>query len=135
MDNSQVCMPGKACMTRLSNWPKSSSHFPGDTRSRCFLSMIYAISPKREEAIAPVEELKKDAPFPGGLAFIYASLDDRDLAFEWLEKSYRERDAFLVFLPILPEFRSLHSDPRFADLLRRIGLPTKRDVDFKPAEF
>jgi len=106
-----------------------------DTRSRCFLSMIYAISGKREEAIASVQDLKKDASFPGGLAFVYASLDDRDLAFEWLEKSYRERDAYLVFLPILPEFRSLHSDPRFADLLRRIGLPTKRDVDFKPAEF
>ena len=91
-----------------------------DNRSRAFLSMVNAISGKREEAIACVEDLKKDTSFPGGLAVIYASLGDREQAFEWLEKSYRERDAYLVFLPILPEFRSLHSDPRFADLLRRI---------------
>jgi len=105
-----------------------------DTRSRFFLSMVYAISGKREEAIAYMEDVKKDASFHGGLAVIFASLGDREHAFEWLEKSYQERDAFLVFLPILPEFRNLHGDPRFADLLRRIGLPIKRDVDFKPAE-
>jgi serine/threonine protein kinase/tetratricopeptide (TPR) repeat protein len=105
-----------------------------DTRSRCFLSMVYAISGKREEATACMEDLKKDASFLGGLAFICASLGDRERAFEWLEKCYQERDAFLVFLPILPEFRNLHGDPRFADLLRRIGVPIKRDVDFKAAE-
>jgi hypothetical protein len=96
--------------------------------------MVYAISGKREEATACIGDLKKDASFPGGLALICASLGDREQAFEWPEKSYRERDAFLVFLTILPEFRSLHGHPRFVDLLRRIGLPINRDVDFKPAE-
>lgn len=43
--------------------------------------------------------LKKDASFPGGLAFICASLSNGGQAFEWLEKSYQERDAFLAFLP------------------------------------
>jgi serine/threonine protein kinase len=102
-----------------------------DTRSRCFLSMVYAISGKREEAIACMEDVKKDASFHGGLAVIFASLGDREQAFEWLEKSYQERDAFLVFLPILPEFRNLHGDPRFADLLRRIGLPISPSARFE----
>jgi hypothetical protein len=66
----------------------------------------------------------------GSLLF-FASLGDREQAFEWLEKSYQERDAFLVFLPILPEFRNLHGDPRFADLLRRIGLPISPSARFE----
>jgi tetratricopeptide (TPR) repeat protein len=107
-----------------------------DVRSRCFLSQVYAISGRREEAIACVEDLKKEAPFhaASGLAFIYALLDDREQTFECLEKSYQERHAFLPFLQILPEFRNLHADPCFADLLRRIGVPTQRDIYLKPAE-
>jgi serine/threonine protein kinase/tetratricopeptide (TPR) repeat protein len=106
-----------------------------DIRSRSFLSQVYAISGKREEAIACMEELKKEAPShaAGGFAFIYAALGDSEQTFACLEKSYQERDVFLVFLRILPEFRHLHGDPRFTDLLHRIGLPTPRDIDLKRA--
>jgi hypothetical protein len=44
-------------------------------------------------------------------------------AFEWLEKSYVERDWQLTYLKNYPAFENLYSDPRFKDLLRRIGLP------------
>jgi tetratricopeptide (TPR) repeat protein len=96
-----------------------------DLRSRCFLAMVYANCGMRAEATACVESLEKETPFHGtaGFAFVYAALADRERAFACLEKSYEERDVFLAFLPILPEFRSLHGDPRFTDLLRRIGLP------------
>jgi hypothetical protein len=120
---------------RVSNWPTSSSRSPVVIPGAAAFCRWSAQSPgEREEATACMGDLKKDASFPGGLAFICASLGDREQAFEWLEKSYQEQDAFLVFLPILPEFRSLHGDPRFVDLLRRIGLPINRDVDSKPAE-
>jgi DNA-binding winged helix-turn-helix (wHTH) protein/TolB-like protein/Flp pilus assembly protein TadD len=56
------------------------------------------------------------------LARIYTQLGDRDRAFEWLEKAYAERNSVLIFLKVNPQFDSLHADPRFADLLHRIGL-------------
>ncbi len=58
-----------------------------------------------------------------GWAAVYALLGDRDQAFDLLEESYQERVASLIFIAHQPEFESLHDDPRFKDLLRRIGLP------------
>lgn len=57
-----------------------------------------------------------------GLAVVYASLLELDTAFEWLERSFRERDGHLVDLLIEPFFAPLRSDSRYADLLRRVGL-------------
>jgi TolB-like protein/DNA-binding winged helix-turn-helix (wHTH) protein/Tfp pilus assembly protein PilF len=59
---------------------------------------------------------------PYNIAGFYAELDDRDAAFEWLERAFRERDSELVSLNVDPTFDSLRADARFADLLRRIGL-------------
>lgn len=47
----------------------------------------------------------------------------KDLAFELLEKSYAERSPLLLNIKMRCQFDSLRSDPRFADLLRRVGLP------------
>lgn len=55
-------------------------------------------------------------------AEIYARLGEKDQAFEWLEKAYEERNAFMVFLKELPDWDSLRSDPRFKDLLQRMRL-------------
>jgi eukaryotic-like serine/threonine-protein kinase len=56
-------------------------------------------------------------------ADLYALLDEKDQAFEWLEKAYQERSSKLTDLKIDPDFENLHSDPRFAKLAQRIGLP------------
>ncbi len=55
-------------------------------------------------------------------ALIYTHLGKNDPAFEWLEKTYQERFFGLIFLKVDPAFDTLRSDPRFQDLLRRIGL-------------
>ncbi len=57
------------------------------------------------------------------LAGEYAVLGDVDSAFEYLERAYAERDGDLTWLQADPAFDSLRSDPRYADLLRRMGLP------------
>jgi tetratricopeptide (TPR) repeat protein len=57
------------------------------------------------------------------VAGAYARVGDNKKALEWLEKSYGERDGNLTLVKSIPDFESLHRDPRFADLLRRIGLP------------
>jgi hypothetical protein len=55
---------------------------------------------------------------------IYAAFDEMDRAFEWLEKAYLDRSAELPWLNIFPVPGNLRSDPRFTELLRRIGFPS-----------
>jgi tetratricopeptide (TPR) repeat protein len=57
------------------------------------------------------------------IAATFGALGDRDQAFAWLEKAYQERSPVLVIVKVDPILDSLRSDPRFADLLRRVGLP------------
>jgi hypothetical protein len=55
------------------------------------------------------------------MALICTGLGDKDQAFDWLEKAYQERHPYLILIKVEPVFDSLHSDPRFQNLLRRIG--------------
>ena len=59
---------------------------------------------------------------PTSVAGFAARLGDNDQAFEWLEKAYAERDEGLTRLKVDPRYKSLRTDPRYADLLRRIKL-------------
>ncbi|MEO8071884.1 MAG: winged helix-turn-helix domain-containing protein [Acidobacteriota bacterium] len=56
-------------------------------------------------------------------AAIFGQLGERDKAFEFLEKAYNERSTNILWLKVSPEFDNLRSDPRYADLVRRVGLP------------
>ncbi|MEK7757739.1 MAG: hypothetical protein AAB385_11060, partial [Planctomycetota bacterium] len=60
---------------------------------------------------------------PNHFALLHAGLDERDRMFDWLERVYQERDLHLLFTLIDPLWADMRSDPRFADLLRRVGLP------------
>ena len=60
---------------------------------------------------------------PHHIAIIYVGLGQRDQAFEWLEKAYEQREEILVFLNVDPTWDSLRADPRFQDLVRRMGFP------------
>ena len=56
------------------------------------------------------------------IAAVSAILGDKEQAFLWLEKAYEKREFGIPYLKCSPEFDSLRSDPRFQDLLRRVGL-------------
>ncbi len=60
---------------------------------------------------------------PGQVAALYVFLGDKDQAFAWLEKAYAARSTYMVSFRSDPTFAPLRSDPRFADLWRRVGLP------------
>jgi eukaryotic-like serine/threonine-protein kinase len=60
---------------------------------------------------------------PFQIAEVYADLGDKDHAFEWLNTAYQERDLWLTSLPTEPWIDSLRSDPRYAELVRKIGFP------------
>ncbi len=94
------------------------------------LAHAYARASQREEALKLVGELKRIQAERGNMPtfpfiWAYAGLGDNDQAFAWLEKSYQERRDRMVWLNVDPLLEPLRSDPRFGDLVRRIGLPTK----------
>src|SRR5262249_2188492 len=60
---------------------------------------------------------------PALIASDHALIGEKDIAFAWLEKAYAERSVRITYLKVSPAFHSLRSDPRYADLLRRMGLP------------
>jgi serine/threonine protein kinase/tetratricopeptide (TPR) repeat protein len=69
------------------------------------------------------EQAKRVYVDPAWIASDYAVLGERDQAFTWLEKACAEKSNFIFYLKVSPKFDSLRSDPRYADLLRRMGLP------------
>jgi len=91
------------------------------------LAYAYAISGRRTEALRLLSELqalsRKGRVDPGMFAMVYAGLGERDQAFEWLEKGYNERPTLVEFTRAEPWLRPLHSDPRFTEFLRKMGLP------------
>ena len=50
-------------------------------------------------------------------------MGDRDQTFEWLEKAYAERSGRMEYIKIEDAFVPFHSDPRYIDLLKRMGVP------------
>jgi tetratricopeptide (TPR) repeat protein len=64
----------------------------------------------------------RDLP-PTGVALSFALAGNRDKAFEYFEKAYGADDDDLIQTLRYPALQSLHSDPRYSDLMRRLGLP------------
>jgi TolB-like protein/Flp pilus assembly protein TadD len=91
------------------------------------LAHAYAASGRKREAEEILKQLKdrsRQSYVPAyDFAEIYVGLGDKEQALALLEKAYADRSMLLTFLKVDPEFDSLHSDPRFKDLLRRVGLP------------
>ena len=90
------------------------------------LGHAYAVAGRREDAAQVLNELLKLSRQsyvpPYCIAQIYAGLGRQDEAFAWLEKAYQERSTYLGNLTSEHTLDGLRADPRFADLLRRVGL-------------
>ena len=91
------------------------------------LGHAYAKEGRRGEALAIVEELRRRSSSgyisPFDIATVYVGLNMYDAAFKELEAAYEDRAYGLVFLLVDPRFDRIRSDPRYADLIRRVGLP------------
>jgi TolB-like protein/DNA-binding winged helix-turn-helix (wHTH) protein/Tfp pilus assembly protein PilF len=87
---------------------------------------VAGVAGQREEARQALNQLfslsKQKYVTPYGVALVYAGLGEKEQAFEWLNKAYDERSHWLVWLKLDPRWDNLRPDPRFAKLVRRIGL-------------
>ncbi|MBK5296317.1 MAG: protein kinase [Vicinamibacteria bacterium] len=106
---------------------KAQALNPFNDYSAALVGFLRAQLGEREEALRVAERLETTAKqrYTPALssALVYAGLGDRDRAFQWLDKAYDERSNRLAYLGREPVWQSLRSDPRFAALLARIGLP------------
>ena len=91
------------------------------------LAHAYALSGNGNQARKILAELIKlsqeEYVPPYEIATVYIGLKEKDEAFSWLENAYNERAGRLLWINVHPRFDPLHSDPRFADLLRRMNFP------------
>ncbi len=95
--------------------------------SKAGLGHVYGLSGKRNEARTLLDDLKQLSAqefVPAtSIAFIYAGLGEKDQAFVWLDKGYEQRAFRMQWIKLDPRWDSLRSDPRFVDLMRRMGFP------------
>jgi TolB-like protein/DNA-binding winged helix-turn-helix (wHTH) protein/Tfp pilus assembly protein PilF len=91
------------------------------------LGYIYARQGKRQEALQMIAELQQRSTHhyidPASVARIYIALGDKDSAFVWLQKAYDKHSPHILSIDVDSAYDPLRSDPRFQDLVRRIGLP------------
>ena len=90
------------------------------------LIRAYARAGRREDALPLLDELKRrqrKGYVPAG-AFVnaYLGLGEKEQTFAWLERAYQEQSNILQFLKVHPFFDPIRGDPRFADLVHRVGL-------------
>jgi len=94
--------------------------------SSAWLVYAYAAAGRRAEAQKAVEELRhltSNRNVDSGLMVVgYIGLGDKEQAFAWLDREYAERSVGLTSLKVNPLYDPLRSDPRFQDLMRRVGL-------------
>ena len=91
-----------------------------------YLGQVYAAAGRTEDAVEILHELhaaaKRRYVPPTAFVIVYAGLGMIDDAFHWLEKAVEERDGLLIYLKVGSVFDRLRSDPRFQEIVKRVGL-------------
>jgi len=110
----------------VEEYEKAIAGSKGSALMRAEYASVLALNGDTDKARAELSKLEdeKKTHYISAyhIATIYAALKERDHAFEWLEKAFTERADWMVFLDVDPRFKSLRSDSRFKDLLRRMKL-------------
>ncbi|MEP7037023.1 MAG: tetratricopeptide repeat protein, partial [Acidobacteriota bacterium] len=110
----------------IATYQKGMSQSERNPKLLASLGYAYALNGERDKAKQTLGELreisKRQYVSPYLFAVVYLGLGDKDQTFAQLDKAFQDRSFFLIWLKVEPLFDSLRDDPRFQDLLRRIGL-------------
>jgi hypothetical protein len=100
---------------------------PTSTIYLAALGHAYGVAGRRDKALAVLADLqtRTRSRYISALdiATVYLGLGDTDETFEWLERAFETRASALVYLAVDPRYDPIREDPRFQNLIRRIGLP------------
>ena len=90
------------------------------------LGLVYGFAGRKDDATKVLHELlelnKQRYVTPASMVNVYIGLGDKERALFWLEKAYEERSNYVAYIKVFPIVDPLRSDPRFQDLVRRLGL-------------
>jgi DNA-binding winged helix-turn-helix (wHTH) protein len=102
---------------KLPEWPVSIA-------ARGFVAGVAGRTDEAQETLVELRRLAGEKFVTSyGVALVHAGLGQRDSAFAWLNKAFDERSHWLVWLRLDPRWKGLHADPRFAELVSRVGFP------------
>jgi TolB-like protein/DNA-binding winged helix-turn-helix (wHTH) protein len=100
---------------------------PGNLAVQSDIGHIHAVSGNAREAESVIADLKQQSARrylnPYEVALIYVGLGKDDEGFDWLQQAFRGRSDQMIYLTVDPRLESLRTDARFADLVRRVGIP------------
>ena len=110
----------------VQTFDRALQHSPGDWQILALKAWAAARAGRREEALQILADLDRhitsqSAP-SHNLALAWTALGDHDKAFAWLERAYKDRLFLLRIVTVHPGFDPLRNDPRYADLVERMGL-------------
>ena len=117
----------KMCAESLSEFQKAKELDPDSVEMLAALDLGYAWCGSKEEGRKALDDLlalaQRRYVSPHLIAVIYAALGDKEKGFEWLDKAFEKHFTALIYLKVNPIWDPLRSDPRFAERLRRVGIP------------
>ena len=100
--------------------------YPGDPNYLAALGNVYASGGNMAAAHKILDTLfvvnKKEHVSPFFIALVYAGLNDKEKALEWLEKSYEEKSGSVRYLKMEPRLQNLRNEPRYIALMKKVGL-------------
>jgi len=104
---------------------QNSRQLAGDPLTDMAIGHAYGVAGRSAEAKKVAAELEAKVMKKEVSAFlpavVYAGLNEKDKSFYWLERAYQERSNWLTLLKVGRRMKNLHGDPRFDDLLKRVG--------------
>jgi serine/threonine-protein kinase len=111
-------------LEQYANKPDSRTIF------KAVLGFVDGQSGRKDEAVSILNQLEERSTTneylsPFQIALIYVGLGKKDKAIEWLQTAKRERDPFLMYIRVDPNFDSLRKDPRFVELMKQISVPAQ----------
>jgi serine/threonine-protein kinase len=124
---AMVCfVPSKMYREAIEDLKRTGGPAGPDSRALGPMAWAYALSGDRPQALTLLGQLKErdaTADESASIAFVYDALGDKEAAFEWFEKAYQRRSRDLLHLKVARVCATTRSDPRYDDLLRRLGFP------------